>query len=45
MLLHPSTGVEREYEAVVVGVVDFDKLSKILGDGVKTTDGTFCSLH
>ena len=43
VLLHPSTGVEREYEAVVVGKVDFEILSKILGDGVQTTDDTsFC---
>jgi len=42
-LLHPSTGVEREYEAVVVGRVDADALGKQLAAGVKTTEGTFAA--
>ncbi len=40
-LLHPSTGIDREYEAIVAGKVDEEKLRAILDDGVKTTDGTF----
>jgi 23S rRNA pseudouridine2605 synthase len=40
-LLHPSTRVEREYEAIVVGKVEDEELRGILDGGVKTTDGTF----
>ena len=42
-LLHPSTGVEREYQAVVVGKVDADALGRQLAAGVKTTEGTFAA--
>ena len=41
MLLHPSTGVDRVYEALVVGNVDFDQLGATLRAGVTTTEGTF----
>lgn len=40
-LLHPSSAIEREYEAVVIGKVDFEKLKEVLAKGVKTTEGTF----
>jgi len=40
-LLHPTNGVEREYEAVVAGMVDRELLGNTLADGVKTTEGTF----
>ena len=40
-LLHPSSAIEREYEAIVIGKVDFEKLKNILANGVKTTEGTF----
>ena len=40
-LLHPSTGIEREYEAVVVGKVNFEELKNTLANGVKTTEGIF----
>jgi len=40
-LLHPSTGIEREYEAVVIGTVNFEELKRTLANGVKTTEGTF----
>ena len=40
-LLHPQTGVEREYEAVVAGKVDSERLGATLSAGVTTTEGTF----
>ena len=40
-LLHPSSEVTREYEAVVAGAVDHDILSRKLREGVETTDGVF----
>ena len=40
-LLHPQTGIEREYEAVVAGKVDPVKLGETLSSGVTTTEGTF----
>lgn len=41
ILLHPKGGVEREYESVVVGTVDYESLRNVLAAGVETTDGTF----
>lgn len=41
-LLHPSCNVEREYEAIVLGQVDKETLTKKLSDGVGTTIGKFC---
>ena len=41
MLLHPQTGIEREYEAVVAGKVDPVRLGETLSSGVTTTEGTF----
>lgn len=43
MLLHPSTGVEREYEAIVVGSVDMNILGPKLAAGITTTDGEFAA--
>ena len=43
MLLHPSTGVEREYEAVVAGTVDKSVLGPRLAAGVSTADGEFAA--
>lgn len=43
LLLHPSTGIEREYEAVVVGTVDAQALTAKLAAGVVTTEGTFAA--
>ena len=43
MLLHPSTGVEREYEAVVAGTVDMTVLGPRLAAGVTTADGDFAA--
>ena len=43
MLLHPSTGVEREYEAVVAGSVDMTVLGPRLAAGVTTADGEFAA--
>ena len=40
-LLHPNTGVEREYEAIVAHEVENDSLAKVLEAGVKTTLGEF----
>lgn len=40
-LLHPASDVEREYEAIVIGKVDYEALSSKLGSGIKTTEGTF----
>ena len=40
-LLHPQTGVEREYEAIVAGKVDSERLGATLSAGVTTTEGTF----
>jgi pseudouridine synthase len=42
-LLHPSTGIEREYEAVVAGLVDSSALGPALAAGVETTEGTFAA--
>ena len=41
ILLDPRSGIERMYEAVVIGAVDIAVLSRILAGGVKTTDGIF----
>jgi 23S rRNA pseudouridine2605 synthase len=38
-LLHPDNGVEREYEAIVVGTVEFNSLSQELAQGVHTAFG------
>lgn len=43
MLLHPSTGVEREYEAIVAGTVDMGILGPRLAAGVTTADGDFAA--
>jgi pseudouridine synthase len=43
MLLHPSTGVEREYEAIVAGTVDMNVLGPRLAAGVTTADGDFAA--
>eukprot|EP00596_Hydrurales_sp_CCMP1899_P004560 CAMPEP_0119036624 /NCGR_PEP_ID=MMETSP1177-20130426/4459_1 /TAXON_ID=2985 /ORGANISM="Ochromonas sp, Strain CCMP1899" /LENGTH=248 /DNA_ID=CAMNT_0006996773 /DNA_START=537 /DNA_END=1283 /DNA_ORIENTATION=+ len=43
MLLHPSTGIEREYEAIVTGTVDMSVLGPKLAGGIKTTDGVFAA--
>ena len=40
-LLHPSSGIVREYRALVVGDVDREKLTSVLKAGVKTSDGVF----
>jgi len=41
-LLHPSSGTEREYEAVVTGeIADFVRLRETLASGVATSEGTF----
>jgi 23S rRNA pseudouridine2605 synthase len=40
-LLNPLKAVEREYEAIVKGTVNFEKLKFQLSSGVQTTDGTF----
>ena len=40
-LLHPSTLVTREYEAVVMGIVDHDRLKRDLHAGIQTSEGTF----
>lgn len=40
-LLHPSSGVPREYRALVVGDVDPPKLTEVLRAGVRTTEGVF----
>lgn len=40
-LLHPSTGIEREYEAVVAGKVEPTVLGPKLAGGITTTEGTF----
>jgi 23S rRNA pseudouridine2605 synthase len=40
-LLHPSTEVEREYEAIVAHVVDKDRIAGVLNQGVTTTLGVF----
>ena len=44
ILLHPSSGVTREYEALVVGRVNASMLGPVLSAGVKTTEGTFAAL-
>jgi 23S rRNA pseudouridine2605 synthase len=38
-LLHPKHGIEKEYEAVVVGQVDTPTLYESLARGVETTEG------
>ena len=43
MLLHPSTGVEREYEAIVAGTVEMSVLGPRLAAGVTTADGDFAA--
>lgn len=40
-LLNPDSGIEREYEAIVTGKVDFLTLQQTLAKGVETTLGTF----
>jgi pseudouridine synthase len=40
-LLHPSTEVEREYEAIVAHVVNADRIADVLRQGVMTTLGVF----
>jgi len=42
-LLHPSTGIQREYEAHVAGKVDEPKLAPLLRAGIKTTEGVFAA--
>ena len=38
-LLHPRRGVEKEYVATVQGIVNEEKLTRQLSDGVTTTEG------
>jgi len=38
-LLHPRRGVEKEYVATVQGIVNEDKLTRQLSEGVTTTEG------
>lgn len=40
-LLHPSSGIQKEYVALVVGSVDTDELAETLKEGVETSMGTF----
>jgi len=40
-LLNPLHAVEREYEAIVTGLVEHNVLQTKLANGVKTTDGVF----
>lgn len=40
-LLHPNTGIEREYEAIVAHEVENEYLATVLEAGVKTTLGEF----
>ncbi len=40
-LLHPSKGIQKEYVALVVGLVHEDKLRQTLAEGVATAAGTF----
>lgn len=40
-LLHPSNGILREYEAVVIGHVQHDDLKTRLSNGIDTSDGKF----
>jgi pseudouridine synthase len=41
LLLNPSTGIPRDYEAIVKGKVDSRELKLKLQKGVKTADGVF----
>ena len=43
-LLHPSSGIPREYEATVVGHVDHSVLKAKLSAGVDTTEGRFSAV-
>ncbi len=43
-LLNPNSDIEREYEALVVGHVNASALSEQLSNGVKTTEGSRCTL-
>ena len=40
-LLSPASKIDREYEALVEGKVDFNSLKLALSKGISTTDGTF----
>jgi 23S rRNA pseudouridine2605 synthase len=40
-LLHPSSGIVREYEALVLGDVDAGALGAVLRAGVRTSEGVF----
>lgn len=42
-LLHPSSNIEREYEAIVAGEVNEFGLREVLAAGVETTEGTFAA--
>ncbi len=41
ILLQPESCIERVYEAIVTGLVNFDALRAVLLNGVSTTDGTY----
>jgi len=41
LLLNPTTGIPRDYEAIVMGKVDPTQLKLLLQAGVKTADGIF----
>ena len=41
ILLQPSSNIQRTYEAVVAGIVDYVQLKSRLRQGVLTTDGVF----
>ncbi len=38
-LLHPKRGIEKEYVATVQGMVDKERLEKLLSEGIETTEG------
>jgi len=40
-LLHPTSGIEKEYVAIVEGLANEDKLREQLADGVETSMGVF----
>jgi 23S rRNA pseudouridine2605 synthase len=40
-LLHPSSRIMREYDAIVIGHVPHDDLKARLANGIKTSDGVF----
>jgi pseudouridine synthase len=42
-ILHPSTGIPREYEATVLGTIVHNTLESKLAGGIKTTEGVFAA--